>query len=84
MYSFLKKLQKKISLMSKNRQVAKENWQNNIKKLEQGIYDESTLQVIESSKGLKRTQVAKRNLSQMIDWNKQKTQNLNSNKDWIE
>ena len=70
--------------MSKNRQVAKENWQNNIKKLEQGIYDESTLQVIESSKGLKRTQVAKRNLSQMIDWNKQKTQNLNSNKDWIE
>ncbi|KAM3144167.1 hypothetical protein pb186bvf_003629 [Paramecium bursaria] len=66
-------MQKKISLISKHKIEAKDSWQNLQHKLKHHVVDEQTQKVYETalqSKGINPNKVNRKNLTQMIEWEK--------------
>ncbi|CAD8173725.1 unnamed protein product [Paramecium pentaurelia] len=66
-------MQKKISLMSKHRMEAKDQWQQVQEKLKNNVMDDDTQKIYLTalhSKGLNNSTSKRRNLTQMIEWEK--------------
>ncbi|CAD8174389.1 unnamed protein product [Paramecium octaurelia] len=66
-------MQKKISLMSKHRMEAKDQWQQVQEKLKHNVMDDDTQKIYLTalhSKGLNNSTSKRRNLTQMIEWEK--------------
>ncbi|CAD8154370.1 unnamed protein product [Paramecium pentaurelia] len=66
-------MQKKISLMSKHRMEAKDQWQQVQEKLKNNVMDDDTQKIYLTalhSKGLNNSTSKRKNLTQMIEWEK--------------